>query len=86
MSKLSVTVFAVLAGFALVTGAAAQTGDMSCADYLKADAQAQASLSAEDKAMLQSDPQAAAIDAKVKAYCRANPKVSSSEAIMKAMQ
>ena len=84
MSKLPVIVFVGLA--ALVSEAAAQTGDMSCADYLKVEAQSQASLSAEDKAMLQADPQTAAIDAKVKAFCRANPKVSSSEAVMKAMQ
>ncbi|GEP11197.1 hypothetical protein [Methylobacterium gnaphalii] len=84
MSKLPVIAFVGLTAF--VSGAAAQTGDMSCADYLKVEAQAQASLSAQDKAMLQADPQAAAIDAKVKAYCRANPKVLSSEAVMKAMQ
>lgn len=72
----------LLSGFA----ARAQTGDMSCADYLKVDAEAQAQLSAADKAMMQADPQAAAIDAKMRAYCRANPKASSSEAAMKAMQ
>ena len=59
---------------------------MSCADYLKADAEAMAALSPSDKAMLQADPQAAAVDAKMRAYCKANPKASSSEAAMKAMQ
>lgn len=75
-----------LVAAASVPAAQAQTGDMSCAEYLKVDAQAQASLSAADKAMLKADPQAAAIDAKMRAYCTANPKASSSEAAMKAMQ
>lgn len=76
----------ILAASLLIAGLAAaraQTGDMSCADYLKADAQAQASMSAADKAMIAADPQAAA---KMRAYCKANPKASSSEAAMKAMQ
>ncbi|MFK5598154.1 hypothetical protein ACFZ8E_14240 [Methylobacterium sp. HMF5984] len=79
----------ILAASLLIAGLAAapaQTGDMSCADYLKADAQAQASMSAADKAMIAADPQAAAMDAKMRAYCKANPKASSSEAAMKAMQ
>jgi hypothetical protein len=63
---------------------------MSCADYLKADAQMTASMSAADKATLtaqmNADPSAAALDKKVKGYCAANPKASSSEAMMKAMQ
>ena len=50
------------------------------------EAQAQASLSPADKAMMAADPEAAAMDAKMRAYCRANPKASSSEAAMKAMQ
>ncbi|GJD46165.1 hypothetical protein AFCDBAGC_4045 [Methylobacterium cerastii] len=79
----------LLAASLLIAGLAAaqaQTGDMSCADYLKADAQAQASLSPADKAMIAADPQASALDAKMRAYCKANPKASSSEAMTKAMQ
>ncbi|MDB5644740.1 hypothetical protein [Methylobacterium sp.] len=60
--------------------------DMSCADYLKADAQMQAAMSPADKAAMQADPQAADLDNKVRAYCKANPKAPASEAMAKAMQ
>ncbi|NPB73702.1 hypothetical protein G7L60_24515, partial [Shigella sonnei] len=58
--------------------------------YLKAEAQMQAGMSPADKAQMQTamqaDPQAAALDAKMKAYCKANPNASSSEAMTKVMQ
>ena len=65
--------------------ASAQTADMSCADYLKLDQQANAQLTAEAKAMLQADPQAKAMDDKLRAYCTQNPKVPMSEAAQKAL-
>ena len=55
-------------------------------DYLKADAQMQAAMSPADKAAMQADPQAADLDNKVRAYCKANPKAPASEAMAKAMQ
>lgn len=58
---------------------------MSCADYLKADAQMQASMSAADKAALTADPAAAALDRKVRDYCSRNPKAPVSEAMQRAM-
>lgn len=72
--------------FLIPAQALAQAGDMSCADYLAADAQMAAAMSAADRAAMQADKQAAAIDAKMRAYCKANPAASSSEAAMKAMQ
>jgi hypothetical protein len=86
MTKLLITAVAGLSVFALSAGAVAQSGDMSCADYLKVDAHAQASLSAEDKALLQASPEAASIEAKIRVYCKANPKASASEAAIKAIQ
>ena len=59
--------------------------DMSCADYLKADAQMQGQMSAADKAALKADPTAAAMDDKMRAYCVANPRASAAEAMQKAM-
>lgn len=59
--------------------------DMSCADYIKADAQMQASMSAADKAAMTADPTAAALDRKVRDYCVKNPKAPVSEAMQKAM-
>ena len=86
MTKLLCTA-AVLA---LLPAAAMAQTDMSCADYLKSDAQMTASMSAADKATLTAqmaaDPSAAAMDKKMKAYCTANPKAPTSEAMMKAMQ
>ena len=58
--------------------ALAQT-DMSCADYLKADAQMQAAMSPADKAALPKDPSAAALDRKAREYCTKNPKAPASE-------
>ena len=93
MSKtytLTVRSAALAVGLLLTPVAAFAQADMSCADYLKADAQMQASMSPADKAQMQTamqaDPQAAALDAKMKAYCKANPKASSSEAMTKVMQ
>jgi hypothetical protein len=86
MRKLLMTTLVGLSAVAGPAEAIAQSGDMSCAEYLKADAQAQASLSAEDKALLQASPEAAAIDAKMRIYCKANPKASASEAATRAIQ
>lgn len=69
----------------LYAASAHAQADMSCADYIKADAQMQAQLSAADKAALTADPTAAALDRKMRAYCLANPKVSAAEAMEKAM-
>ncbi|WHQ72510.1 hypothetical protein [Methylorubrum extorquens] len=60
--------------------------DMSCADYLKADAQMQAAMSPADRAAVQSDPQAVDLGNKVRTYCKANLKAPVSEAMSKAMQ
>lgn len=59
--------------------------DMSCADYLKADAQMQAAMTPADKAALSKDPTAVALDRKVRDYCTKNPKAPASEAMEKAM-
>ncbi len=67
------------------TAAVAQT-DMSCADYLKADQQMQAAMTAADRAALAKDPAATALDRKVRDYCTKNPKAPASEAMEKAMQ
>lgn len=83
--------FAMVA-FGLILGPAVASAqsDMSCADYLKAEAKMQADMNPADRAQMQvtmhANPQAAALDAKMKAYCRANPKASSSEAMMKSAQ
>ena len=66
--------------------AATAQADMSCADYLKADAQMQAAMTPADKAAMQSDPQAAELDNKVRSFCKANPKTPVSEAMSKAIQ
>ena len=75
---------------AFLPATAMAQADMSCADYLRGEAQMMASMSAADKAtvtaQMNADPTAADLDKKVKAYCAANPKASSSEAMMKAMQ
>lgn len=70
---------------ALLPVAAMAQADMSCADYLKADAQMASQMSAADKATLAADPTAAALDNKVRAYCTKNPKAPASEAMQKAM-
>ncbi|MBB2963504.1 hypothetical protein [Methylobacterium sp. R2-1] len=78
---------AVLAlGLTLLPAAVSAQADMSCADYLKADAQMQAAMSPADRAAMQSDPHAADLDNKVRAYCKANLKASVSEAMSKAIQ
>ncbi|NEU14850.1 hypothetical protein G3T14_22570 [Methylobacterium sp. BTF04] len=77
---------ALALGFVLLPYTAFAQADMSCADYLKADAQMQAGMSPADKAAMQSDPQAADLDNKVRTFCKANPKVPTSEAMSKAMQ
>lgn len=82
-----------------LAAARARTGDMSCADYPKtdaqdrrprptpkADAQAQDSLGPADRAMIAADSHASALDAEMRADCRADPKASSSEAMTTAMQ
>ena len=69
---------------ASLTPAFAQA-NMSCADYLKADAQMQAGMSAADKAALAKDPTAAAMDRKMRAYCQKNPTAPASEAMEKAV-
>jgi hypothetical protein len=69
----------------LSAGPALAQTDMSCADYLKADAQMQAAMSPADKAALAKDPSAAALDRKVRDYCTKNPKALASEAMEKAM-
>ncbi|MDR7040464.1 hypothetical protein J2X36_005247 [Methylobacterium sp. BE186] len=70
----------------LLPSVASAQADMSCSDYLKADAQMQAAMSPSDKAAMQADPEAAALDNKVRAYCKANPKALASEAMSKAVQ
>jgi hypothetical protein len=78
---LKLTVFSlVLPGSPL-----ALTPEMSCADYLKLDQQISAQLSSEAKAALQADPQAAALDGKMREYCRKNPKASTAEAAEKVL-
>jgi hypothetical protein len=69
----------------LPTVAFAQT-DMSCVDYLEADAEMQAAMSPADKAAMQSDPRSVDLDNKARAYCKANPGAPASEAMSKAMQ
>jgi hypothetical protein len=81
MTKLLCTTAILL----LLPAAAMAQTDMSCGDYLKADAQMMASMSAADKALLTADPTAAALDRKMKAYCTKNPKAPTSEAMQKAM-
>ncbi|WP_375458027.1 hypothetical protein [uncultured Enterovirga sp.] len=69
----------------LSAGPAPAQTDMSCADYLKADAEMQAAISAADKAALAKDPSATALDRKVREYCTKNPKAPASEAMEKAV-
>ena len=65
-------------------GAFAQT-DMSCADFLKANAQMMSQMSPADRAVLTADPAAAAMDKKVREWCEKNPRSPVSEAMMKAL-
>lgn len=67
-----------------MTPAAAQVSDpaMSCADYLKLAASAGPTPKTGDAA---TDKMAADMDAKMKAYCIANPKAKAMEAAEKAM-
>ena len=67
-----------------MTPALAQVGDpsMSCADYLKLAASAGPTPKTGDAA---TDKMAADMDAKMKAYCVANPKAKAMEAAEKAM-
>lgn len=78
--------FAIVLAMTVSSTAAFAQADMSCADYLKADAQMQAAMSPAEKAAVTADPSAAALDRKVKTYCVANPKSPVSEAMTKAMQ
>lgn len=84
--SLQIRTAALTIGLALLPSLASAQADMSCADYLKADAQMQAAMTPADKAAMQSDPQAAELDNKVRALCKANPKTPVSEAMSKAMQ
>ena len=76
---------AALAAVLFAGGAQAQS--MTCADYLKADAQMQASMggAAPSTGNPQLDAQAKALDAKVKAYCTKNPAVDVGKAMEAAM-
>ena len=69
----------------LPASAFAQT-DMSCADYLQADAEMHAAMSPDDKAAMQIDPRSVDLDNKARAYCEANPKATASEAMLKAVE
>ncbi|KQP95555.1 hypothetical protein ASF55_00060 [Methylobacterium sp. Leaf119] len=73
-------------GSTFLPAAVSAQADMTCADYLKADAQMQAAMSPADRAAMQSDPQAADLDNKVRTYCKANLKAPVSDAMSKAMQ
>jgi len=76
--------FAVLAMTLVSFPASAQVTDpeMTCADYLKAVATSGGTPKTGDAAM---DKMAAEVDAKMKTYCTANPKVKAMDAAMKAM-
>lgn len=80
MKFISYVAFATL----FASPAFAQT-DMSCADYLKADIQMQAQMTAADKAAMAKDPAAVALDKKVRDYCTKNPRAPAAEAMQKAM-
>jgi len=60
----------------------AQDPNMSCADYLKLEASMGPTPSTGDAA---TDKMAADLDAKMKAYCTANPKATVADATMKVM-
>ncbi|WP_147283793.1 hypothetical protein [Bosea caraganae] len=68
----------------LASSASAQVTDpeMSCADYLKTAASTGGTPKTGDAAM---DKMAADVDAKMKTFCTANPKVKAMDAAMKVM-
>jgi hypothetical protein len=84
MSQIRIVALAI--SFALLPASAFAQTDMSCTDYLKADAEMQAAMSPADKAAMQSDPKSVDLDDKARAYCEANPTAPASEAMLKAME
>lgn len=85
-SPLQIRSAALAIGLALLPTVAFAQTDMSCTDYLQADAEMQAAMSPADKAAMQSDPRSVELDNKARAYCQANPEATASEAMSKAMQ
>lgn len=76
--------FGLLAATVLATADHAQTMDpeMTCADYMKS---AEASGETPRSGDAAADKMAAEAEARMKAYCQANPKAKAMDAAMKAM-
>ncbi|MGQ3357191.1 MAG: hypothetical protein ACT6XY_22035 [Phreatobacter sp.] len=67
---------------ALLTTSAMAQGADTCAGYLKSLAEMEAAMKSAGAAMPPTDPN----DAKIIAYCRANPRASLADAMTKALQ
>jgi hypothetical protein len=78
----------VAGAFAVLLPAAASAQNMTCADYLKADAQMSAQMGGVKPTTgdAKMDAQAAALDNKIKAYCTKNPTVGVDKAMEEAMK